>query len=42
MLGSNLSPKESKMSYFPGVQRGNLDSVKADGHGKIKKEALVQ
>jgi len=29
------------MSYFPGVQRGNLDSVKADGHGKIKKETFA-
>jgi hypothetical protein len=28
------------MSYFPGMQKGNLDSVKADEHGKIKKETI--
>jgi len=28
------------MSYFPGMQKGNLDSVKADEHGKIKKETV--
>ena len=32
---------ESTMSYFPGMQKGNLDSVKADEHGKIKKETVV-
>ena len=26
------------MSYFPGMQKGNLDSVEADAHGKIKKQ----
>ena len=29
------------MSYFPGMQKGNLDSVKADEHGKIKKETVA-
>jgi hypothetical protein len=29
------------MSYFPGMQKGNLDSVKADAHGKIKKETVT-
>jgi len=28
------------MSYFPGMQKGNLDSVKSDAHGKIKKETV--
>jgi hypothetical protein len=28
------------MSYFPGMQKGNLDSVKADEHGKIRKETV--
>jgi len=32
---------ESTMSYFPGMQKGNLDSVKADEHGKIKKETVI-
>ena len=39
-VGNSLSPKESAMSYFPGMQKGNLDSVKADEHGKIKKETV--
>ena len=29
------------MSYFPGMQKGNLDSIKADEHGKIKKETVA-
>jgi len=29
------------MSYFPGMQKANLDAVKADEHGKIKKETVV-
>ena len=29
------------MSYFPGMQKGNLDSVKSDVHGKIKKETVA-
>ena len=29
------------MSYFPGMQKGNLDSVKSDAHGKIKKETVT-
>ena len=29
------------MSYFPGMQKGNLDSVNTDEHGKIKKETVV-
>ena len=29
------------MSYFPGMQKGNLDAVKADEHGKIKKETVT-
>lgn len=29
------------MSYFPGMQKGNLDAVQADEHGKIKKETVV-
>ena len=33
--------KESTMSYFPGMQKGNLDSVKSDAHGKIKKETVA-
>jgi hypothetical protein len=28
------------MSYFPGMQKGNLDSVESDAHGKIKKETV--
>jgi hypothetical protein len=28
------------MSYFPGMQKGNLDSIKADAHGKIKKQTV--
>jgi hypothetical protein len=28
------------MSYFPGMQKGNLDSVKSDEHGEIKKETV--
>ena len=38
---SNLSSKGSTMSYFPGMQKGNLDSVKSDAHGKIKKETVT-
>src|ERR1700730_3197669 len=40
LLRNGLSSKESTMSYFPGMQKGNLDSVKADEHGKIKKETV--
>src|SRR5215813_12967995 len=29
------------MSYFPAMQKGNLDAVKADEHGKIKKQTVV-
>jgi hypothetical protein len=29
------------MSYFPGMQKGNLDSIKPDVHGKIKKETVA-
>ena len=29
------------MTYFPGMQKGNLDSMKADEHGKIKKETVA-
>ena len=29
------------MSFFPGMQKGNLDAVKADEHGKIKKETVA-
>ena len=29
------------MSYFPGMQKGNLDSVEADEHGKIKKQTVA-
>jgi hypothetical protein len=39
-LENSPSPKESTMSYFPGMQKGNLDSVKSDAHGKIKKETV--
>jgi hypothetical protein len=28
------------MSYHQGMQKGNLDSVKVDEHGKIKKETV--
>ena len=28
------------MSYYPGMQKGNLDSVKSDAHGKTKKETV--
>jgi len=38
---NNRRPKELAMSYFPGMQKGNLDSVKADEHGKIKKETVA-
>src|SRR5260370_3622774 len=27
--------------YFPGMQKGNLDSVKSDAHGRIKKETVA-
>src|SRR5437867_3297688 len=40
MIQNSLSSKESTMSYFPGMQKGNLDSVKTDEHGKIKKETV--
>lgn len=29
------------MSYYPDMQKGNLDSVKADEHGKIRKETVA-
>jgi hypothetical protein len=29
------------MSYFPGMQKGNLDLVKDDEHGKIRKETVT-
>jgi hypothetical protein len=29
------------LSYFPGMQKGNLDSVKSDAHGKIKQETVA-
>jgi len=29
------------MSYFPGMQKGNLDSVKSDAHCRIKKETVA-
>ena len=29
------------MSFFPGMQKGNLDAVKADEHGKIRKETVA-
>ena len=29
------------MSCFPGMQKGNLDSVKSDAHGRIKKETVA-
>ena len=29
------------MSYFPSMQKGNLDAAKADEHGKIKKETVA-
>ena len=29
------------MSYFPGMQKGNLDSATADEHGKIRKETVA-
>jgi hypothetical protein len=29
------------MSYFPGMHKGNLDAVKPDEHGNIKKESVV-
>ena len=38
---NSLSPKESAMSYFPGMQKGNLDLVESDVHGKIKKETVA-
>src|SRR5271165_3674707 len=41
MVGNSQSPKESNMSYFPCMQKGNLDSVEADAHGKIKKETVA-
>jgi hypothetical protein len=33
--------KELERSYFPGMRKGNLDSVTADEHGKIKKETVA-
>jgi hypothetical protein len=29
------------MSYFPAMQKANLDAANADVHGKIKKESVV-
>ena len=29
------------MSYFPDMQKGNLDSAKPDVHGRIKKETVA-
>ena len=29
------------MSYFPEMQKGNLDSITADEHGKIKKQTVT-
>lgn len=29
------------MSYFPGMQKGNLDTAGADAHGRIKKETVA-
>ena len=29
------------MSYFPGMQKGNLASATADEHGKIRKETVA-
>ena len=29
------------MSFFPDMQKGNLDSAKADQHGRIKKETVT-
>src|SRR5215469_1421599 len=40
-MGLKTSLKEAIMSYFPGMQKGNLDSVRADVHGKIKKETVA-
>jgi hypothetical protein len=28
------------MSYFRGMQKGNLDSASSDAHGKIKKQTV--
>jgi hypothetical protein len=41
MIENKVSSKESIMSYFPGMQKGNLDSVKSDAHGKVKKETVT-
>src|SRR5207245_712483 len=40
-VGNHPLLTEATMSYFPGMQKGNLDSVKADEHGKIKKETVA-
>ncbi len=29
------------MSYFPGMQKGNLDAAPADAHGRIRKETVA-
>lgn len=29
------------MNYFPGMQKGNLNSAKPDVHGKIRKETVA-
>jgi len=29
------------LPYFPGMQKGNLDSIEADAHGKIKKQTVA-
>ena len=29
------------MSYFPGMQKGNLDAISPDEHGKIKKQTVM-
>ena len=29
------------MSFFPGIQKGNLDAIAPDAHGKIKKQTVT-
>jgi hypothetical protein len=36
-----ICKKDGMMSYFPKMQKGNLDAATADHHGLIKKETVA-
>jgi mannose-6-phosphate isomerase-like protein (cupin superfamily) len=41
VIQNNPSSKVFTMRYFPKMQKGNLDSAKADVHGNIRKETVA-